>query len=162
MTLPASGSISLTQVMTELRIVNPSRAYPISLGDADVRALAGVPSGVISLTNLYGKSSYIALSATSSNGGAAVSSSGGAGVATCNPSVSASGGTAPYTYLWSFTSNPDSCSLGSSLSATCAVSKAFAGGAIGSASAVLQCVITDNVGATITKTGIAATLEWEP
>ena len=51
MTLPASGTITLGQVATELGV-----GLPISLGDANVRALAGVPSGAISLTNLYGKS----------------------------------------------------------------------------------------------------------
>lgn len=160
MTLPASGAISLTDVMTELRIVTPSRAYPISLGDTDVRALAGVPSGAISLTNLYGKSAYIALSAVSSNDAQSFFSGSGAGVATCSPSVAVSGGTAPYTYLWSLTSNPNGCALGSATSAACTVSKAFGLNTTGSASAVLQCVITDNVGATITKTGITAALDW--
>lgn len=160
MTLPASGVITLTQVMNELRVVNPGRAYPISLGDADVRSLAGVPSGAISLTNLYGKSSYVALSATSSNDSQSFFSGSGAGVAICSPSVSVTGGTLPYTYLWSFTSNPNGCSLGGSTSATCNVSKAFAFNSNGSASAVLQCVITDNIGATVTKTGITAALDW--
>ena len=58
MTLPASGSISLTQVLAELQTANAGRTLPISLGDADVRALAGVPSGAISLSNLYGKTAY--------------------------------------------------------------------------------------------------------
>lgn len=57
MALQASGAISLTDIMTELRGNNPSRAYPISLGDADVLALAGKGSVPISLTDLYGKSS---------------------------------------------------------------------------------------------------------
>jgi hypothetical protein len=55
-TLPASGSISLSQILAELRIAVPGRALPIRLGDADVRTLAGVPSGAISLSNLRGKS----------------------------------------------------------------------------------------------------------
>lgn len=57
MTLPASGTITMAQVLTELQIAAPARTTPISLGDADVRALAGVPSGAISLASLYGKSS---------------------------------------------------------------------------------------------------------
>jgi hypothetical protein len=56
MTLPVSGSISLSQVLTELRIAAPGRALPIRLGDADVRALAGVPTGAISMSSLRGKS----------------------------------------------------------------------------------------------------------
>lgn len=51
MTLPASGAISMSQVRTEL-----GASGAISLGQASVRALAGVASGTISLSNLYGKS----------------------------------------------------------------------------------------------------------
>lgn len=57
MTLPASGAISMAQVLAELQIAAPTRAGPLSLNDADVRALAGVPSGAISMSDLYGKSS---------------------------------------------------------------------------------------------------------
>ena len=51
MALPASGSISLAQVRTEL-----SLSGAISLGQAEVRNLAGVASGAISMSNLHGKS----------------------------------------------------------------------------------------------------------
>jgi len=50
MTLPASGAISMSQVRTEL-----GASGAISLGQASVRALAGVASGAISLNNLRGK-----------------------------------------------------------------------------------------------------------
>jgi hypothetical protein len=53
MTLQASGAISLAQVNTELGL---AAAATRSLGDSNVRALAGVASGIISLSNLYGKS----------------------------------------------------------------------------------------------------------
>lgn len=53
MTLPSSGTISMNNVNVEL---DRSGTTTISLNDADVRALAGVPSGQISLSNLYGKS----------------------------------------------------------------------------------------------------------
>lgn len=56
MALPPSGPITMGMINTEL-------SYPatqiISLNDAAVRALAQVPSGVISLSNFYGKSATI-------------------------------------------------------------------------------------------------------
>lgn len=52
MTLPA-GQISLSEVNVEL---NLSPTATISLNDAAVRSLAGVPSGQISMSNLQGKS----------------------------------------------------------------------------------------------------------
>jgi hypothetical protein len=53
MPLPSSGTISLSQVNTEL---GRSSSVTISLGETAVRNLAGVPSGVISMSNLHGKS----------------------------------------------------------------------------------------------------------
>jgi hypothetical protein len=52
MTLPA-GQISLSEVNVEL---NLSSTATISLNDAAVRSLAGVPSGAIAMSNLQGKS----------------------------------------------------------------------------------------------------------
>lgn len=53
MTLQSSGPISLGNVNTEL---GRSATATISLGETAVRTLAGVPTGPISLSNLYGKS----------------------------------------------------------------------------------------------------------
>lgn len=55
MTLPSSGPISISMVAAELGI----SAAGLSLNDSRVRALAGKPSGTISMSDLYGKSSYI-------------------------------------------------------------------------------------------------------
>ena len=52
MTLP-TGTISMSQVNVELGL---SPTALISLNDSAVRALAGVPSGTISMQNLQGKS----------------------------------------------------------------------------------------------------------
>lgn len=50
-TLPTSGLISLDSLNVEL---GKSSGTSISLNDADVRALAGKPSGLISLSDFYG------------------------------------------------------------------------------------------------------------
>ena len=56
MALPSSGTISLNQVNAELK---KSATAAISMNDSAVRALAGVASGAISMSNLLGKSSVI-------------------------------------------------------------------------------------------------------
>jgi len=53
MALPSTGLISLSQVNTEL---GRAAGATISLGDAEVRGLAGVANGAIGLGNLRGKS----------------------------------------------------------------------------------------------------------
>ena len=52
MTLPSSGSISIAQIATELGL-----SLPLSLDDSRVRALAGKPSGSLTMPNdFWGKS----------------------------------------------------------------------------------------------------------
>lgn len=51
MALPVSGKISLGDVRTELKLTGP-----ISLGQKEVRNLAGKTSGVIKMSDLRGKS----------------------------------------------------------------------------------------------------------
>jgi hypothetical protein len=69
MALPSSGAISLSQVSVELsRAANAQT----SLGESAVRGLAGVATGQISLSNLWGKSSveyktYIFISSDTAN-----------------------------------------------------------------------------------------------
>jgi hypothetical protein len=58
MTLPASGEISFSAVNTELGL---SATATISLNDAAVRTLASISSGVIAMSDLYGKANYYGL-----------------------------------------------------------------------------------------------------
>lgn len=54
MALPSSGQITFQDIATELGLTGP-----ISLDQAEVRALAGIPSGPISLADLLGKSALL-------------------------------------------------------------------------------------------------------
>jgi hypothetical protein len=65
MTLPASGLITLSNVNTEL---GRSSTQIITLDDYYVRLLAGVPSGQIAMSNLYGKNaSTVSISGNNQN-----------------------------------------------------------------------------------------------
>lgn len=156
MTLPASGSISLGDVMTELRIMNPGRAYPIALGDADVRALAGVPSGSISLSNLYGKSSYIAMSGSVPDVPDAVRTAGANYTAHIPIAITLYWGLAPFSYDWSKVSGTGGLSAvtaanASSTTADFAIAITSPIGQV--RTEVVQCIVTDATGATLTRTG---------
>ena len=61
MTLPLSGPISFNAINVELRQPGTANA---SLNQASYRALAGVPSGTISLSNFYGKQYRVSISST--------------------------------------------------------------------------------------------------
>jgi len=71
MTLPASGSISLSQVNYELGL--STTAYS-TMDDAAVRSLFGVASGAISMSSGYGKSTVKVISSTANvpGGGAQI------------------------------------------------------------------------------------------
>jgi hypothetical protein len=162
MTLPTSGPISIGMVAAELGI-----ALPLSLGDSRVRALAGVPSGPISLGQLRGKSA-----STSTGGGSSGGGGGGGGTTStlaasmydANGETSATGtqytylvpvsiavmgGTAPYSYAWSKLSGSGTLISSNSASA----SEQFVVGKYANPgdvyTAVVKCTVTDAVGAVV-------------
>lgn len=61
MTLPASGTISISQIETEIQRTSSTQ---ISLGETDSRELAGVLTGAIRFSDFYGKAGVVANSIT--------------------------------------------------------------------------------------------------
>lgn len=66
MTLPASGLITMANVNVELG--KPSSTSPVSLNELQVRALAGLMTGTISMDNLHGKTAHTLAAGSSGNG----------------------------------------------------------------------------------------------
>lgn len=152
MTLPLSAPISLGDVLTEIRRVDPGRALPISLGDADVRALAGKPSGAISLSDLYGKSSYIPMTGSLPDvpmDGLADSPSNYTERAPIQ--ISFSGGLGPFSIAWSHVSGAGSVDPANATSSVVnmPVIKSSPTGTV--TTQVVRCVVTDSTGATLDK-----------
>lgn len=161
MSLPPFGSaISLGDVLVELRNANPGRSYPISLGDADVRALAGKPSGDISLTDLYGKSAVTALTASGNNDTGYASSMSAPGSVSAYPSVSYAGGSGTKTFQWSVLSSTASVTLLNPNNAQCEVRRSYTKNATISVQAYLRCVVSDATGS-VTVDNIVADLVVE-
>lgn len=161
MTLPASGSISLGQVLDELRVANSNRGLPISLGDADVLALAGKSGPPISLGDLYGKSAIAPLTAVGNNDYTFTNSSAANGTARAYPSVTVSGGSGARTYAWSILStNNASATLSNTGNIGCTVSVPYYQNTNGSATVYLRCVVTDSTGS-VTVDNIVARMDWE-
>jgi hypothetical protein len=161
MTIRATPPISLSDVMAELRVTNPGRAYPISLGDADVRALAGKASGPISLSDLYGKSSIAPLTVTAVNDSGTADSRFGAGSVGCSPGVAISGGVGTKTCSWVVLSNPKGCAVTLGTGPTVYVSYSYANNSNGSAEVLLRCTVTDQAGTQRTVDNISGYLQWD-
>lgn len=161
MTLPASGNLTMAQVAAELGI-----GLPLELGDSRVRTLAGVPSGPISMSNLYGKSAGAPppaptpLSVQVQDGSGYAESSSASGTVSCQVTATVTGGTGAITHLWEFISNPGQATLSNSNSASARVSRNYARYSSGSADAQLRYTARDSTGAQVVAQPVTATLEW--
>lgn len=94
MALPSTGTLSMSQVNVEL---GRSSNATISLGEADVRALAGVPSGAISFQDLRGKS---ALSVSADDVDAIAAGFANSGNVSGDTTATVTGGASPFTFAW--------------------------------------------------------------
>lgn len=161
MTLPASGAISLLDVLAEIRTVNPGRSSTISLGDGDVLALAGKGGMPVSLSDLYGKSSYIPMTVTPhSDMHGAVPSDFSGGTVSASPSVTITGGDAGYTCQWTITSGGIGVSISGANSSQCTLSRTFAKNSSGEFDVFLSCTVTDRTLHSVTVSNIEAYAAW--
>lgn len=160
MTLPVSGPLSLGDVLAEIRSENPARALPIALGDADVRALAGKPSGAVSLSDLYGKASYTPMTVTALGGSDFANSQFGPGTASASATGSVSGGKGAKTYAWVVISTYGNPVIAPGTT-SCSVSKAYTNNSNGEAGATLRLDVQDATGAVASSPQVNITLRWD-
>lgn len=154
MTLPTTGPISLGDVNVEL---GRASTAAINLGETAVRTLAGVPSGPISLSDLRGKSNNPVIASSSPTGIDAEIDTGDIHLTPRTQGYgltgSASGGTSPYTYNWSFVSRsaPDSFTsalAGSDNSILNLTTQTYTHGSFQTYNEIWRLTVTDNVGQT--------------
>ena len=104
MTLPVVAPLTLGQVLAELQLANPGRSTPLSMGDTDVKALAGA-GGSYPMSQLLGKSSGTPFTITGfTPASPAYLSRMGSGVYGFSVTVEHSNGVGPITYVWSVVS----------------------------------------------------------
>lgn len=152
MTLP-TGTIDMNQIAVELGITNVG----INLNDSRVRALAGVGSGTISMSNLQGKSSYTPMY----NYGAVGTNDNVEGTGYNNSTFNAypyatgpSGGSGGYTYNWVLTAG--NAPLASSTLNSKTPQMNYTIGKFGTAyNSTFRCDITDSTGHVVSVNGIS-------
>lgn len=168
MTLPTSGAISTDQIMAELRIANSSRAYPLSLTDADVLSLAGKSAPPVTMPDdFYGKSvtpptqpvQPMALYPSGSDNYRSTTS--GGGTIAINLSVAVTGGARPLTYFWTNVMSAGGMTQvtgnnGPSLN----FERTYANNSSGSASASAVCTVTDANGVSKSTGTVSGTATW--
>lgn len=138
MTLPASGAITSAQIRTEL-----GGAGPVVIPSAETRTLTGVSSGpIVGPTNFHGKSSVSPVTGSASP--SSISATGTGAITSGSTTVTASGGTGPYTYAWSRISGATIAITSPSSASTTFSATPGAGMDV---FATMQCLITDSLGA---------------
>lgn len=169
MTLPSSGSISTDQILAELRIANSSRAYPLSLTDADVLSLAGKSAPPVTMPDdFYGKSATpptppaqpMTLYPNGTNAINGTVPAGGQSVS-IQLSVAVTGGARPLTYSWTNISSVIGLARvtgtdGPMLS----FERTVAAGSNGNATAQGQCTVTDANGVSKSTGLINGSVTW--
>ncbi|MEJ7804297.1 MAG: hypothetical protein WKG03_00020 [Telluria sp.] len=97
----------MAQVRAELGL-----SGPISFGQAEVRTLAGAPSGAISLANLHNKSAYTPMTVVGHDVYVDEAAPGTAYTGNWYPAVTrTAGGVGPFTYAWTFISGASAFTL---------------------------------------------------
>lgn len=146
-----TGSIKLSQVAVELGV----SATGLSLGRANVRTLAqAAASGSFSMSSLRGKSAYTPMSGRVPDAqGYTAGDSGISSQVSINVGIVLSGGSAPYSYVWSHVSGEGTVTLVNSANTTAkfTVPKYSVPGT--TYTQVVQCVVTDSTSATLTRSG---------
>jgi hypothetical protein len=145
MTLPAAPNpVSMNQVNVELGAAGTTSR---SLNESVVRVLAGPPTTgagtAISMSNLRGKSAAVPLVVNGFDVNDEDFATGTAYTGNWFPEVQATGGVPGYTYLWTFTSNPNAFTLVSSNGAVGQVSHSITKFGF-TGSCVLNCQVTDS------------------
>lgn len=144
MTLPASGTITLSQADVELGRANNAA---INMNESAVRNMAGIASGAISMNNLHGKSAYTPMTVTDTGSSPSFSSYSSGGTATGNATCAASNGSGGYSYAWTITANASNCSLSGQSTATLTASHTYSSGQANTNYTVsAYCTVTDSTG----------------
>lgn len=144
MALPGSGTLSFSQVNSEL---GRAASQGIDLNDGAVRALAGAPSGAISFSQLRGKSSYTPMSIQPQNvyDERQIQAGGSNYTGSWQAAVSVQGGAGGYSYAWSFNGASNGFTLSTNNSYTATVTHTVS--RFGTTAACdLNCVVTDGIG----------------
>lgn len=155
MALPTSGPLSLNDIKGEFGgPTSPSLGDYYAGGSYVPSGTSGtngpVPSsGEISISNFYGTSASVPLSISISPSSLYNSRSGGGSLTSSPATGTGSGGTAPYTYAWTYVSG-NSYTINSPSSASTTFTTSLTAGQL--KSGVYRCTVTDSLSATASDT----------